>query len=147
MSNEEKTNLTIPACTNHVDFCHNTIKDRENTDRPTKCKICRFLMNRKRLEVRQLNSVVCHARRQGRIQKYGLGGREWVGSRRLPSPRLPSPSRAIPSLPLPSPSPPFPPPRLPVPSFALTSPSRPLHSPPSFPSLPVPSLPLRSRPS
>ena len=41
-------------------------------------------------------------RGQGRIQKYGLGGREGVGSRPLPSPGLP----------LPFPFPPFPSPFL-----------------------------------
>jgi len=42
----------------------------------------------------------------GRIQKYGLGGREGVGSRPLPYHRLP-PCRPHPSLPLPFLSPPL----------------------------------------
>jgi len=57
---------------------------------------------------------------QGRIQKYGLGGREWVGSRSLPSPRFRSPSRfSLPFRPSPllSPSVPLPSPPVPLPSL------------------------------
>ena len=48
---------------------------------------------------------------QGRIQKYGLGGREGVESRPLPFPSRPLPSASL--LPLPFP-PPFPFPPLPL---------------------------------
>jgi len=56
-------------------------------------------------------TVKVEVRVQGRIQKYGLGGREGVGSRPFPSPKFP----------LSFASPPFP--------FPLLSPSRPFSSP------------------